>query len=271
MFGIPGSGTSISGFGLLYKSRTDGGFEDAVLRDPGGMKVAWNFNPQRAAGDLGRTWSGLSWQLERLNDRAAAMADAGQEDPGLDNLMRVHRGELPVLIHCASAEGVAGSARMWKGRYDTNCVISHGSWDGHLAAEYAAGLGVPVNHGPRISNFTSMRREGKILGTAAVYVDAGVPDFSLNTDAGVIAQEQLFLQGSMSARLGADAYGMLEAVTTNPARSFAIADRIGSLEVGKDGDVVVSTGDPLDPRSRVELVVIEGELQYSRERDGQWF
>lgn len=271
LFGIPGSGTSISGFGLLYKTKTDAGYEDIVVRDPGGMKSAFNFNPQRSGGDMGRSWAGLSWLTEDANDRAAAAVELGVEDPLQADFLRVHRGELPVLIHCASAEGVAGTVRMWHDRYHTQCIVSHGSWDGHLVGPFVAERGVPVNHGPRTMNFTSMVREEKILGTAAEYVNAGVPLFSLNTDAGVIPQEELFLQGTMSARLGADSYQMLEAVTTNPARSILIGDRVGSLEPGKDADVVVSTGDPLDPRSRVELVLIDGEIQYSRERDGQWF
>jgi imidazolonepropionase-like amidohydrolase len=75
----------------------------------------------------------------------------------------------------------------------------------------------------------------------------------------------------MSARYGADAYQMVRALTTHPAKTFLIEDRVGSLEAGKDADIVIYSGDPLDPRSRVELVLIDGELQYSRERDGQWF
>jgi imidazolonepropionase-like amidohydrolase len=268
LFGIPGSGTSIGGFGTLYKTKTDGGFEGMILKDPGGMKSAFNFNPQRGGGDLGSTWAGLTWNVEQLNDRVAKQTERGeQQDWQLENLERVHKGELPVLIHCASAEGVAGTVRTWKGRYDTTCVVSHGSWDGHLAGKYAAEMNVPVNHGPRIANHTSMVREEKIQGGAQAFIDAGVPLFSLNTDAPIVPQEELFLQGSMSARLGADAYQMLQALTINPARSFMIGDRVGSLEVGKDADVLITSGDPLDPRTRVEVVFIDGEVQYTR-RDG---
>ena len=271
IFAIPGSGTSIGGFGVLLKTKTDADYEDIVLRDPGGLKAAQNFNPQRGAGDVGSSWCGLAWVMEDANDRAVAALREGRDDPRLANLMRVHAGELPVLIHCASGEGVANTVRMWKGRYDTNCVISHGSWDGWYAGKFAAEMGVPVNHGPRTMNFTSARREDRMVGTAAEYVAAGVPDFSLNTDSPVVPQEELFLQGSMSARLGADSYEMLRAVTINPARSFMIGDRVGSLEIGKDADVVVSSGDPLDPRSCVEFVLIEGEAQYQRSTDGQLF
>ncbi len=271
LFGIPGSGTSIGGFGTLYKTKTRAGFEEVVLRDPGGLKSAYNYNPQRGGGDLGSTWSGLTWLTREVNDRAVAALEHGREDLALADLKRVHRGELPVIVHCASAEGVAGVVRLWKARYGAHVIVTHGSWDGPMSARYVAEMGVPVNHGPRTMNYNIARREGKIQGGAEAYMEAGVPDFSLNTDAGVIPQEELFLQGSMSARLGADSYQMLRAVTANPAKSFMIGDRVGSLEAGKDADIVISSGDPLDPRSRVELVLIDGAVQYSRRDDGQWF
>jgi imidazolonepropionase-like amidohydrolase len=271
IFGIPGSGTSISGFGVLFKAKTDATYDEIVVRDPGGLKTAFNYNPQRSSGDLGASWCGLSYTVERLNERTLSAIRRGDDNPALEDLKRVHQGELPVICHCASAEGVAGTVRLWKKRFDTEVIVSHGSWDGHMAAAFAAQHGVPVNHGPRTMNFTTRRREDRIVGGAKSYMDAGVSDFSLNTDAQVLPQEELFLQGAMSARLGADSYQMLRAVTTNPARSFLIDHRVGSLEVGKDADIVISSGDPLDPRSRVELVLIDGEIQYSRLEDGQWF
>ena len=271
IFGIPGSGTSISGFGVLLKTKTRSTYEGAVLADPGGMKVAQTHNPERRSGDVGATRAGLGWLLEELNDRAVQLRDSGTFDPAVDNLTRIHAGELPVLIHCAGNDGVANTVRMWKGRYDTNCTVSHGSFDGWYAADYAAEMGVPVNHGPRTYNFTYGMKEGRIVGTSKAFVDAGVPLFSLNTDAPVIPQEELFLQGSVSAHHGADAYTMLKALTIHPALSFGIADRVGSLKVGKDADLVIWTGDPLDPRTRAEVVVIDGEVQYQRSHDVQWF
>ncbi len=275
LFGIPGSGTSNSGFGTLYKPERDAGYEELVLRDPGGMKIAQNFNPQRGGGDLGASWCGLAWNLEHLNDRAREQARRTEDGAGdaradweLENLIRVHRGELPVLIHCASAEGVADAVRMWKERYGTACVISHGCWDGWHAAPYAARTGTPVNVGPRTENLFAMRREDRYVGIADEYLQAGTPLVSLNTDSPVVPEEELFLQGSMSARQGGEPYRMLEALTTNPARSFLIGERVGSLEPGKDADLVLSSGDPLDPRTRIELVLIDGEVQYSRSADG---
>lgn len=270
LFGIPGSGTVISGFGTLYKTKTRTNFEDSVLAAPGGMKVAQTHNPERSAGDVGRTRAGLYWLAQFACERAAEAAASGEFDPATANLQKVLSGELPVLIHCAGGHGVANTVRLWQEEYATNCTISHGSFNGYKVAEYVAREGVPVNHGPRTMDYRSTR-EGRIVGSGYEYWAAGVPNFSLNTDSPVVPQEELFLQGAMSARLGADGYQMLRAVTIHPARSIGIDDRVGSLEVGKDADIVLWSGNPLDPRSRVELVLIDGTVQYDRRTDGQWF
>jgi imidazolonepropionase-like amidohydrolase len=271
LFGIPGSGTSISGFGVLYKSKTQGSYEEIVLQDPGGMKVAQTHNPERRAGDIGATRAGLSWLLEEVNDRAIEARDANRFDPALNNLARIQAKELPVLIHCAGNDGVASTVRMWKGKYDTKCILSHGSFDGWHAAEYVAAMGVPVNHGPRTYNISFGYKEGRFVNTSKAYTDAGVPNFSLTTDSGVIPQEEFFLQATMSAHFGSDPYQMLQALTINPAKSFGIEDSVGSLEVGKNADVVIWSGDPLDPRTAALMVLIDGAIQYNQANDGQWF
>jgi imidazolonepropionase-like amidohydrolase len=275
LFGIPGSGTSMSGFGTLYKPERDVGYEAMVLRDPGGMKIAQNFNPQRGGGDLGASWSGLAYNLEHLNDRVQGRvrregegAEPWVDDWQLENLERVHRGELPVLIHAASAEGVANAIRMWKLRYGTNAIVSHGCWDGWHAARFAAETKTPINVGPRVENLLAMRREDRFVGIASEYVAAGVPLVSLNTDSPVVPQEEYFLQGTMSARRGGEPYTMLRALSANPALAFQVGERVGSLAPGKDADLVLASGDPLDPRSSIELVLIDGRIQYSRRDDG---
>ncbi len=269
LFGIPGSGTSNSGFGVIYKSKTHASYAEAVVKDPGGMKIAQSYNPERGAGDLGLTRAGLAWILEDINDKAVGANREKRFDPALENLKKVHRKELPVLIHCAGSDGFPAAARMWKLKYDTRCVLSHGCFDAHVTAPWIVETGAPINAGPRTMDYY-VTRDGAITGTVERYLAAGAKDISLNTDSPVMPQEELFLQGAMSARLGADAYTMLRACTIHPAKVFGIADRVGSLEPGKDADIVIRSGDPLDPRARVELVLIDGRVEYDA-RQGQWF
>lgn len=271
LFGIPGSGTSIGGFGVVFKSKVRGAtYDAAVVADPGGMKVAQSYNPERRAGDLGATRAGLSWILEQWNKEARRANRAGRSEPLLENLQKVHSRELPVLIHSAGSDGYPAAARMWHVKYGTRAILSHGCFDAHMTAPWLVEQGVPLNVGPREIDFFSTR-DGAITGTAARYLEAGAKDLSLNTDSPVVPQEELFLQGAVAARYGADAYTMLRAVTIAPARVFGLDDRVGSLEVGKDADVVLYTGEPLDPRSRVEIVYIDGRVEYDRRQDGQWF
>jgi imidazolonepropionase-like amidohydrolase len=272
LFGIPGSGTNISGFGVLYKTKNTGTYESSVLADPGGMKVAQDSNPQMGWGStrFGGTRAAMGWRLEDINDKARAALRDGRREPQLENLKKVHSKELPVLIHTAGSDGVANTAHMWRGTYDTRSVLSHGSFDGWKSAAYVAEMGMPVNNGPRTMDYYSTR-DGRMVGMAHEYHQAGTPLISMNTDAGVMPQEELFLQGSMASRLGADSYLMLRAVTTHPAQAFGIEARVGSLEPGKDADIVIWNGPPLDPRARVETVMIEGKIEYDRVRDGQRF
>jgi len=269
LFGIPGSGTSNSGFGVIYKSKTNATYEEVVVADPGGMKIAQSYNPERRSGDLGLTRAGLAYALEDVNDRAIGANREGRFDLALENLKRVHRGELPVLIHCAGSDGFAAAARMWKEKYGTRCVLSHGCFDAHATAPWIVETGAPINAGPRTMDYL-VTRDGAITGTVERYLAAGAKDISVNTDSPVMPQEELFLQGTMSARLGADSYTMLRACTIHPARVFGIDHRVGSLEPGKDADIVIRSGDPLDPRARVELVLIDGRIEYDA-RNGRWF
>ncbi len=270
LYGIPGSGTSMSGFGIVYKAKTHARFDDCVVRNPGGLKVAQAYNPERRAGDLGATRAGLAWMLEDINHKAQGALRTGDKDPALANLVKVHQKKLPVLIHCAGSDSFPAAARMWKSEFDTDCVLSHGCFDAHLTAPYEVGLGVPINAGPRTLDYLSTR-DGAITGIAAAYEKAGAKNLSLNTDSSVVPEEELFLQGSMSARLGADAYQMLRAMTIHPAKVFGLSARLGSLEPGKDADLVVRNGEPLDPRAHVETVLIDGNIEYDWKRDGQWF
>jgi imidazolonepropionase-like amidohydrolase len=268
LFGIPGSGTNNGGFGVLYKTRCESTYDECVLADPGGMKVAQAYNPERGA-DLGATRAGMSWNLSRANDMALAANRDGRDDLALRNLQKVHAKELPVLIHTAGP-ACHTTIAMWGERYPVRAVLSHGCFNGWKLSPYAARVGMPVNLGPRTFDWFSSR-EGQVIGTPQRYEAAGAQLISVNTDAPVMPQEELALQGAMGARLGASSYLMLKACTYNPAKSFGIEGKVGSLAPGKHADVVLWRGDPLDPRARVERVWIEGRLEYDCERDGQLF
>ena len=265
---IPGSGTNISGFGVLLKMRWGGSLDAMVLRQPGAMKVAQGFNPERGSGDLGATRMGskelLMRQLERGQAYEAAWrahregkGDKPAFEPALEQLRQVFAKEVPVLIHTAGLRDCIATARMFQDVFPVQMVLSHGCFDGWLAADSLARRKTPLNLGPRMYQFDPY---GRMQGMCQAYWDAGCTDMSINTDAPVVAAEEFQLQGAMAARLGLPWIAALTALTLAPARQIGVADRVGSLTVGKDADFQVVDGDPLDPRHAPREVYIEGTL-----------
>jgi len=265
---IPGSGTFISGFGCLLKMRGGGTLEAMTVKAIGAMKVAQGFNPERYSGDLGQTRMGSSEllikQLDTGRDYAKAWRtfEAGEGpkpefDPALEQLRLVFDKKVPVLIHTAGMRDCLSTSRMFQDRYDVRMILSHGSFDGWLAAEPLAKKQTPLNLGPRMYQ---LGRYGQIQGMCQAFYDAGCHNLSINTDAPVIAAEELQVQAAMAVRLGLPYEAALAAVTIIPARQIGLDDRVGSLTVGKDADFQVTAGDPLDPRVAPLKVYIEGEL-----------
>jgi imidazolonepropionase-like amidohydrolase len=265
---IPGSGTNLSGFGVLLKMRWGGSLDAMVVRQPGAMKVAQGFNPERGSGDLGATRMGsqelLTRQLQRGQEYEAAWR-AHREgkgpqpkfEPELEQLRQVFAKEVPVLIHTAGLRDCIATARMFQDVFPVQMVLSHGCFDGWLAADALARRKTPLNLGPRMYQFNPY---GRMQGMCQAYWDAGCTDMSINTDAPVVAAEEFQLQGAMAARLGLPWQAALLALTLAPARQIGVADRVGSLTVGKDADFQVVDGDPLDPRHAPRAVYIEGTL-----------
>lgn len=263
---IPGSGTNISGAGTLVRLKDTSRVDEAVLRFPGSVKVAQGYNPERS-GDLGGTRMGMWWMLRWWLDRGRAAASGDEEIPEVDHLAGVFAGEYPFLVHTAGARDVYGTIRMFQLEAKVPVVVSHCCFSGHMAGPAIALTGAPLNIGPRNFDFSSNGAK-RFIGLMDAYERARVTDMSVQTDAGVVPQEEFFLQASLAERLGASAWEALESLTSDPAQQILVGDRLGRLAPGLDADIVIKAGQPLDPRTPVQLVLIEGEIVYDI-REGQ--
>jgi imidazolonepropionase-like amidohydrolase len=281
---IPGSGSNMGGFGTLTKTagRTP---EEALIRFPGCLKIAQAGNPERRSGDLGMTRMGMNEGLRMtLTDgrryyQAWEDYDRGRGEkptprPELEYLRGLFRHEYPVCVHTQIYQVVLETLRELRDEFGLWTVIVHGTFDAYRLSGEALLRGVPVCNGPRQYYFD--RDQSKFIGLAAAWYSGGqhgwrepvpglgVDGIAVNTDSPVVAQEQLPLQCAMAVRLGLpDAVG-LRAITINPAHFIGADHRVGSLRVGKDADLALWTGDPLDPRSRVEVTVVNGNIAYRR-------
>ncbi len=276
---MPGSGTNLAGFTVIVKldcSRP----EEAIVREVGAMKIAQAYNPERRAGDLGLTRMGMAWMLRQILDQAKEYTDAwksfesGQSEekpaykPELENMKKAFNGEIPAIVHSAEAWGILESMQMFHDEYQMDTIATHTSFCGYMAGEEAAKREkVHVNIGPRLVDFQGWRApiDGRFHGMGAEYISRGVKNLSINTDAvGWDMQEELAFQASMSVHYGLDEMIAMEAITIQSARALGVDDRIGSLEVGKDADIVIKKGSLLDVTAPVDLVLINGRIVYQR-------
>ena len=123
--------------------------------------------------------------------------------------------------------------------------------------------------GPR--GFRYEPEDGQIKGIVAEFYRRGVRRLGVNTDAPVIPQEELFFQAAMAVRYGWKEAEAIRGLTIEPASALMIADRVGSLEPGKDADILITTGSIIDPRNYVVRVFIDGKSIYDIKHDRRRF
>ncbi len=239
------------------------------------MKIAQAYNPERRGGDLGRTRMGMSWMLRDFLRKAkeytlawqgyqkGQRSDRPEEKPELEQAKRAFEGAIPTLVHTAGACDVMATARIFHDEFHLWTIVSHGCYDGYKVAKEMAKRPVHVNLGPCHQDF-SFSQDNKFYGMAAEYASAGVKDLSIVTDSPVVPEEELFYQAAMAVRLGLDEKVGLEAVTINAARAIGIENRVGSIEVGKDADLIIKGGSLLDVTIPVDMVFVNGEIAYRK-------
>jgi len=280
---IPGSATNMGGQGVLLRSAFEH-YEEALLRDPGSLKLAQAGNPERRGPWFpGRSFMnfntastfrrGLAY-AKRMEE-AAAGGPPVERDLQFDVFRELAAGRAQVSTHTQIYQVVLMTMRMSRD-YGVPFFIDHGTFDGWKAAKVAEELQVPAILGPRqittgirAPGFAEYDQDGAILGVAAQYQAQGHTRVGFNTDcvgsrgAGGPAQEELSLQAAMGVRYGFDNSHMqaVRGVTSVPAATAGLPN-LGTIEAGKDADLICITGDPLDPRTSVEVVWSKGIKVY---------
>jgi imidazolonepropionase-like amidohydrolase len=281
---IPGSGVNMSGQGVLVKTGLDH-YEEAELRNPGSLKIAQAGNPEGWTVGIGRSF--MNWDLREVLRRGKAYAEAWKAyeehrgpQPEKNFDLEIFRALLAkktqISTHTQIFQVVLSTLTMLRREFGFDVYIDHGEMAGYKLAGLAVELGVPVISGPReieiptrsFIQWTGSNPEA-ILGIAAEYQKGGVKMLGFNTDAPVVPEEELAVQATVSARYGLDSSHLetVRGLTIIPAMTAGIAHRVGSLEPGKDADVLVITGEPADPRSAIEKVYIDGRAVYDTARE----
>ena len=280
----PGSGNPIGGQTAALKC-WGRSVDEMLLRSPSGLKSALGENPKRVWGERGKTpgtrlgtasvlrtaFVDASNYLARLDvEQRKPEADRKHvnRDLKLEALGLVLKREIPWRQHSHRSDDIATAMRIAE-EFGYELVIDHGT-EAHLLADVLAAKGIPVIIGPLFTSRSKVELRNRSLANPGKLARAGVT-IAITTDHPVVPIHFLVHQAAFAVREGLDAATALEALTINPARIVGIDDRLGSLEVGKDGDVVIWSGDPLNVLNRAEQAFVEGKEIYAYNGGDQVF
>jgi len=272
----PGSGNPIGGQTVALKcwGRT---VDEMVLREPSGLKSALGENPKRVYSEQSKTPStrlgtaavirgalvDAANYLRRVEDeqrKPESERKPVDRDLKLEALGLVLRREIPWRQHCHRADDIATAMRI-ADEFGYDLVIDHGT-EAHLLADIIAARGIPVVIGPLLTSRSKVELRNRSLANPGRLARAGVT-IAITTDHPVVPISFLAHQAALAVKDGLDRDTALRALTINPARIAGIAGRLGSIEPGKDADLVIWSGDPLDVLSRVQRALIDGREVYS--------
>ncbi|OLN32520.1 hypothetical protein DSOL_1558 [Desulfosporosinus metallidurans] len=279
VFTGPGSANVIGGTGVVMK--TAGKIVDKmIVRDPAGLKVAFGENPKSVYGEqkkMPMTRMGTAALLRQALVDAQVYRDKleeGKTDPdkiperdlGLETLVRVINHEIPLRAHAHRADDIMTAIRIAQ-EFEVDLVIEHCT-EGHKIAEELAELGYPAVVGPLLTNRAKIELKDKSFKTPGILAKAGVK-VAIMTDHSVTPIEQLPLCAALACKAGMDMEDALKAITINPAEILGVSERIGSLEVGKDADIVIWSEHPFVITARPLYVIIDGKIVNPEPRAGE--
>ncbi|MGE4282375.1 MAG: amidohydrolase [Clostridia bacterium] len=251
--------------------------EDMILKEPVAMKVALGENPKtvyhqknQAPSTRMATAAILRENFLKAKEYKTLMdeydADPEENDKPdfdfkLESLVRVLNKEILVKVHAHRSDDMFTALRIAK-EFDINITLEHCT-EGHLIADYLKEVNVPVMVGPSFCDRSKVELKNLTFKTSGVLAKEGL-SVAIITDHPVTPIQYLPLCAALAVREGMDEREALKAITINAASNCGIGDKVGSIKEGKEADIVVFSGNPLDFRSRAELVIINGKVVYER-------
>ena len=265
----PGSANVVGGTFVAIKlagKRVD----KMIIKDPIAMKCAFGENPKRVYGQGAKkspttrmATAALLRELLFKAKRYLADQEAGKNpgfDMKLEAMIPVLKGQIPLKAHAHRHDDILTAIRIAK-EFGVGITLDHCT-DGSLIADELAKEGLPAFVGPTFGSKSKIELTNKSFNTPRDLVNAGVK-VSIITDAPVIPLQYLPMCAALAAKAGLDPEYAWKAITINPAESVSIGDRVGSLEPGKDGDVVIWTADPMTTvGAESYMTIVDGKIVY---------
>lgn len=263
----PGSSNALGGTFIAIKT-TGRRVDDMIVKAPVAMKCAFGENPKRCYKSNGITSrmtnaalirEMLAKAIQYKEKKEAAGEDVSKQpayDMKCEALLPVLNHEIPLKAHAHQANDLFTALRIAR-EFGLDITLEHVT-EGHLICDELAREQVPLAVGPTLTNATKFELQNKSWTTPGILADAGC-QVSIITDAPVIPINYLPLCAGLAKKAGMKEEDALAAITINPAHHLGIADRVGSLEPGKDADLVITDGCPFSVETAVKTVYIEGK------------
>ena len=263
----PGSANVIGGSVVIVKA-IGKRIDDMIVKDPAAIKCAFGENPKNYFGQMQKkapiTRMAIAALLREILYKAKIYAEdkaAGRSvkfDMKLEALLPVIHREIPLKVHAHRADDIFTAIRIAK-EFNIRLTLDHCT-EGHLIADELAKEGYPVLVGPSFGSRPKAELEHKTFITPAALHKAGC-EVSIITDSDVTPAQNLPMFAGMAAKAGLPIDAAWRSITINPAKALGIDNRLGSLEVGKDADIVIWTSDPLtEIGGKAFIALIDGKL-----------
>ncbi|MCI8695073.1 MAG: amidohydrolase [Lachnospiraceae bacterium] len=274
----PGSSNVVGGQFAFLKTRGRR-VDDLVVKAPAAMKVAFGENPKVNYSGQGKSPSTrmaiaaiLRQELNRAKAyqekkrKALENGEEFEEDFTLECWLPVLRGEISLKAHVHRVDDIFTAVRIAR-EFGLKMTLDHCS-EGHLIAEELAGEGFPAIVGPDLASRNKIEVQNMAFKTVGVLNRAGVMT-AITTDHPVSLIQSLPLCAGLAVKSGLALEEGYKAITIHPAVICGVADRVGSLEVGKDADIAIFTGNPMEVFTRTLYTIIDGKVVYDARREEQ--
>jgi imidazolonepropionase-like amidohydrolase len=266
----PGSSNVVGGQFAVVKTKGRC-IDDLVIKAPAAMKVAFGENPKVNFSGMGKspcTRMAIAAMLrEELSEAREYLRKKEKGDRDFETdfekecWIPVLKKEIPLKAHVHRTDDILTAIRIAK-EFDLDMTLDHCS-EGHLIAEKVAESGFPAILGPDLSSRSKIEVQNMAFKTAGVLNRAGVKT-AITTDHPVSLIQSLPLCAGLACKSGLPLEQAYLSITYYPADILGVADRIGSLEPGKNADIAVFTGNPMETFTDTLYTILDGEIIYIR-------
>lgn len=240
--------------------------DDMVLRFPAALKVAFGENPKVNYSGMGKSPStrmaiAAMLRKELLSAKQYLNSHKKNEETDLrfEAYRQVFERKIPIKAHVHRADDILTAIRIAK-EFQLDMTLDHCS-EGHLIAEEIKLSGFPAIVGPDLASRNKIEVQNMAFKTAGILSKAGVLT-AITTDHPVSIIQTLPLCAAMAVKEGMEMEEALKAITINAAKICRVDNIIGSLEPGKQGDIVIYDGHPFDIFTRTMCTMIRGKIVY---------